>query len=67
MLIAQIPKIGQIRCIFDDNYGIFLNNSQSGDSNEHHKLIFYGELTNHVFLVIINVHTFSDLLISSEN
>ena len=23
MLIAQIPTVGQIRCIFDDKYGIF--------------------------------------------
>ena len=49
MLIAQIPTVGQIRCIFDDNFDIFFIISQSGDSNEHHKLIFYEELTNNVF------------------
>ena len=43
MLIAQIPTVGRIRCIFDDKYGIFLIISRSGDSNEHHKLAFYGE------------------------
>ena len=37
-------------CIFDDNYRIFLFIiSQLGGSNEHHKLKFYGELTNYVF------------------
>ena len=50
MLIAQIPTVGQIRCIFDDKYGIFfIIISRSGDSNEHHKLAFYGELTSHEF------------------
>ena len=45
MLMAQIQTVGQIRYIFDDNYGIFFFIiSQSGDSN-----FFYEELTNHVF------------------
>ena len=43
MLIAQIPTVGTIRCIFDDNYGIFFIISQSGDSNEHNRLIFFTE------------------------
>ena len=51
MLIAQIETVGQIRCIFVDDYGIYFIISQSGDSNKHHKLAFYGELTmtDHVF------------------
>ena len=32
------------RCIFDDNNRIFFTISQLGDSNEHHKLRFNGEL-----------------------
>ena len=36
-------------CIFDDNYRIFFIISQLDDSNEHHKLKFYGLLTNFVF------------------
>ena len=37
-------------CIFDDNYRIFFFIiSQLSDSNEHHKLKLYGELTNYVF------------------
>ena len=49
MLIAQIRTVRKIICIFDDNYGIIIIISQSGDSNEHHKLAFYGELTSNVF------------------
>ena len=51
-------------CIFDYNYRILYIISQLGDSNEHHKLKFYRELTNYVFLVIMNIHIFSGLLIS---
>ena len=38
-------------CIFDDNFRIFFFISQLGDSNEHHKLKFYGELTNYMFVL----------------
>ena len=62
MLIAQIP--GQIRCLFDDNYGIFFIISQSGDSNEHHKLIFLRRTDQSCVLVIRNIPTFFGLLIS---
>ena len=41
MLIAQIPTVGHLSCIFDDTYGIFFVISQLGDFNEHHKLKFY--------------------------
>ena len=50
--------------MFDDNYRILYIISQLGDSNEHHKLKFYRELTNYVFLVIMNIYAFSGLLIS---
>ena len=51
-------------CIFDDKYRILYIISQLGNFNEHHKLKFYRELTNYVFLVIMNIHTFSGQLIS---
>ena len=48
--ILQIPTVRQLRFIFDDNYFFFiLFISLLGNSNEHHKLTFYGELTNYVF------------------
>ena len=64
MLIAQIPTVGQTRCIFDDNYGIFFIISQSGDSNEQHKLIFLRRTDQSCILIIINIRTFSGLPIS---
>ena len=42
-------KVYKCNCIFDDNYMIFFIISQLGDSNEHHKIKFYGELTIYVF------------------
>ena len=64
MLIAQIPTVGQIRCIFDDNYGIFFIISQSGDSNEHHRLIFLRGTDQSCVLVtcIINIRASTDKL-----
>ena len=49
MLIVHIPTVGQLSCMFDDNYGIFFIISQPGDSNEQHWFKFYGEQTSYVF------------------
>ena len=38
--------------------------SQSGDPNEHHMLIFLRRTDQSCVLIIINIHTFSRLLIS---
>ena len=50
-------RLASLLCIFKTiiaaylmvNNRIFFIISQSGDSNEHHKLKFYEELTNYVF------------------
>ena len=50
-MVQAITQLA-VKILFDDSTGfddIFFIISQSGDSNEHHKFIFYGELTNHVF------------------
>ena len=63
MLIAQKSTVGQIKCIFDDNYSIlFFIISHSYDSNEHYKLKFLWRTDQSCVLFIINIHTFSCLL-----
>ena len=66
MLIAQIPTVGQIRCIFDDNYGIcfffllFLDQAILMNTIS----FFLRSTDQSCVLVIVNAHTFSGLLIN---
>ena len=64
MLIAKIPIVGQIRCIFDDNHGIFFKIFLNHAILMNTISLFLRRTDQSCVLVFINIQTFSGLLIS---